>query len=359
MTDIDFKLDIGNEPQQPAGQALVKSSGDANGDRDLLNQILGQAQAAQAIQQISRTLGVSKLAYVKETKLYKALKGTKKPNGSDFFKGTWDEFCSLQGISVDKADHDIANLNAFGEEALESMSRIGIGYRDMQQYRKLPGDERAALIEVAKSGDKDQLLDLAESLIVKHAKEKAELAAEGEQLRASIENHETEYQKLHDKHETLDRNYQRLTKAKQPGEGIYNARTVEVRHEASALEYASRINVDALDVIYGEVINDHETTVQERELQLHAIAIAAGGLLARAELLYVRIKDDLGDLLPIKANADYILKDDEKARLQDSVTMIDINFTRAQKKRDIERSAERPGPGRKKGSTNKKGGEDV
>jgi hypothetical protein len=178
-------------------------------------------------------------------------------------------------------------------------------------------------------------------------------------LRDTIRQQEAEYKILRQQHETLRREHNNLTKAKQPGEGIYNARTVEVRHEAAALEYASRVNVDALDVIYGEVINDSETSHQERELQLHAIAIAAGGLLARAELLYARIKDDLGDLLPIKTNANYLLRDDEKARLQDSVTMIDINFTRAKNKRDIERSAERPGPGRKKGSSNKKGGEDV
>ncbi len=33
---------------------------------------------------------------------------------------------------------DIANLRTFGEEALESMSRMGIGYRELRQWRKLP-----------------------------------------------------------------------------------------------------------------------------------------------------------------------------------------------------------------------------
>ncbi|WP_255306833.1 hypothetical protein [Gilliamella sp. GillExp13] len=35
-----------------------------------------------------------------------------------------------------KVDDDIANLRILGEEALESMSRMGIGYRELYQYHK-------------------------------------------------------------------------------------------------------------------------------------------------------------------------------------------------------------------------------
>lgn len=85
-------------------------------ERDLVNQLLGQAQMAGAFEEFSRTVRTSKLAYVKENKLYRAIAGKKSPNGSEF-SGTWDEFCSLLGISVDKANMDIANLRTFGEEA--------------------------------------------------------------------------------------------------------------------------------------------------------------------------------------------------------------------------------------------------
>lgn len=141
--------------------------------RDLVNQLLGQAQAADAIRQISQTIGVSKLAYVKETKLYRSLKGMPTPNRfGELLTGTWEEFCGLLGISDEKANQDIANLRAFGEGALDAMTRMGIGYRELRQYRQLPADERVALIEAAKEGDKDALLDLAETLIAKHTKEK-------------------------------------------------------------------------------------------------------------------------------------------------------------------------------------------
>ena len=91
--------------------------------RDLVNQLLGQAQAFQAAGNLLQTFGVSKLALVKENKLYQQLSGMKTPNGLEL-KGTWVEFCQLLGMSDEKANQDIANLHAFGEEALEQMQRI-------------------------------------------------------------------------------------------------------------------------------------------------------------------------------------------------------------------------------------------
>lgn len=154
--------------------------------RDLVNQLLGQAQAFQAAGNLLRTFGVSKLALVKENKLYQQLSGMKAPNGSEL-KGTWVEFCGLLGISDDKANEDINNLNAFGEDALEQMQRIGIGYRELRQYRKLPEDQKQALIEVAKAGDKEGFVELAEEIIAKHAKEKEALAAQVQEAQATLE----------------------------------------------------------------------------------------------------------------------------------------------------------------------------
>ena len=50
------------------------------------------------------------------------------------------------------------------------MSRMGIGYREMRQYRKLPEDQKLALVEAAKAGDKESFVDLAEEIIARHAK---------------------------------------------------------------------------------------------------------------------------------------------------------------------------------------------
>ncbi|MDD4930491.1 MAG: hypothetical protein PHP85_14640 [Gallionella sp.] len=165
--------------------AAINLSAQYRAERDLVNQLLGQAQAFRAAGDLLQTFGVSKLAFVKEHKLYQQLAGMRTPNGLEL-AGTWVDFCGLLGISDEKANTDIANLKAFGEEALESMSRMGIGYRDLRQFRRLNQDERVALIEAAKAGDKDELLDLAETLISKHAKEKEALEKEKEAISKAL-----------------------------------------------------------------------------------------------------------------------------------------------------------------------------
>ncbi|EDQ6553163.1 hypothetical protein S675_001268 [Salmonella enterica subsp. enterica] len=189
------KNTIDVEPMTPAipGQdfehpypELSQEETQAQEERDLLNQLLGQAQMADAISKFSRTVRLSKLAHVRENRLYKGLRGKKMPNGSAL-SGTWEEFCSLLGYSKDKVDLDIQNLRTFGEEALESMSRMGIGYRELRQFRKLPEDSKTALIEVAKEGDKESLLDLAEELIARQNDEKEQLAKQLADTEADLE----------------------------------------------------------------------------------------------------------------------------------------------------------------------------
>lgn len=179
-------------PEDAATEIALTSAVSAyTDDRDLVNQLLGQVQATESLRKISQTIGVSKLAFVKENKLYRALAGKRGPNGLEF-SGTWEEFCGLLGMSDEKANNDIANLRAFGEDALESMSQMGIGYRDMRAFRRLPEDSRTALIEAAQTGDKDTLLDLAEELIAKQQAEKATLQKAQQEAEARAEKLETE-----------------------------------------------------------------------------------------------------------------------------------------------------------------------
>ncbi|AAQ59828.1 hypothetical protein [Chromobacterium violaceum] len=181
-------------------------------ERDLVNQLLGQAQMAEAFGKFSQTVWSSKLAYVKENKLYRALAGKKNPNGLEL-QGTWQEFCGLLGVSDEKANQDIANLRAFGEEALESMSRMGIGYRELRQFRKLPEDQKTALIEVAKAGDKESFVELAEEIIAKHAKEKEALAARVEEAEANLE---ARSRVLQDKTSKIDQLTEEVAKLSNP-----------------------------------------------------------------------------------------------------------------------------------------------
>lgn len=173
----ESELDTGRlQEAQEAAEQLGSLQANYSQGRDILNQLLGQAQAFQAAGNLLQTFGIQKLAIVKENKLYQQLAGTVAPNGLAL-KGTWQEFCGLLGMSDEKANQDIANLQAFGEDALEQMQRAGIGYRDLRKFRRMGEDEKTLLIEAAKSGDKDSLVEFAETLISKHTKEKEALEA--------------------------------------------------------------------------------------------------------------------------------------------------------------------------------------
>ncbi|HFF8580236.1 TPA: hypothetical protein ACGEYZ_004454 [Klebsiella pneumoniae] len=210
--------DVTLNPELEATQNLMATvSGQMNDERDLLNQLLGQAQMADAFAQFSLTVSTSKMAYVKENKLYRALSGRKTADGQQF-SGTWDEFCSLLGRSRQQIDEDILNLRTLGEEALESMSRMGIGYRELRQFRRLPEDQKSALIEVAKEGDKAALLDLAEEMIAKHAREKEELKTDLEISRQMLAEKKEELGTMRNEKEELKSRLVRRTTTETPDE---------------------------------------------------------------------------------------------------------------------------------------------
>lgn len=210
-------------------------------ERDMVNQLLGQTQMAGAFEEFSRTVRTSKLAFVKENKLYRAIAGRKNPHGAEVMTGSWEEFCALLGRSVDQVDRDIANLRAFGEEALDSMSRMGIGYREMRQYRRLPEDQQMALIEVAKTGDKEAFVDLAEEIIAKHAKEKEELTQRLDETNAD---YEAQSEVMAKKTSELDKTKQELEKTRKRLQSMpANEVAKELRQEVAAVAYEAEANI--------------------------------------------------------------------------------------------------------------------
>ena len=78
--DDNFDPQRLEEAGEAAKQLAALQQGYGQG-RDLVNQLLGQAQAFQAAGNLLQTFGVSKLAIVKENKLYQQLSGSKTPNG--------------------------------------------------------------------------------------------------------------------------------------------------------------------------------------------------------------------------------------------------------------------------------------
>jgi hypothetical protein len=277
---------------------LVGSSNLAG--RDLVNQIVGQAQALQASSELLRTGAVSKHAMVKENKLYQQLAGVLNPHGAEL-KGTWEEYCSLLGRSVDMVDRDIANLQAFGEEALDAMIRAGIGYRDLKQFRRLPADQQSALIEAAKSGDKESFVDFAETLIAKHQREKEAASRSIDTLTDKVAMVQG---KLNDQVEIN----QGLTKKRLKSDLRSDTQLVrdECLHQQALCDYGAQ----ALLKQWNDVL-DEDPSAPEHRLRREQVVIAARSAAAATAKVLHQIHESAGEDLPERVTTAHMLTPDE------------------------------------------------
>ncbi|EJO5054229.1 hypothetical protein [Pseudomonas aeruginosa] len=287
---IDHMPEINQEAFQEDVNAVGILGAIAQGmheERDLVNQILGQVQMARSIARFADVVSLSKLAHIKETKLYRALQGKKgfDPDGNEIADvGTWDGFCQALGLSRSKVDEDLTNLNAFGEEALNQLSAIGAGYRELRQWRKLPEDARSALIEAAKQGNKDAVEYLAEELIATHTKEKAALEKQVEDLRAD---NEALGERMARKSRELDETVHELEKTKRRIQTMKaDEAEKELRQEATAIAFEAEADISGKLREAFSVMLDHaeKTGTDPRTFQ--------AGLVRHLEKLLLQIREE-------------------------------------------------------------------
>lgn len=209
-------------PELENAQNLISTIGrEMHDERDLVNQLLGQVQMARSFAKFADVVSLSKLKHIKENKIYHALKGKKGVDldGNEIADvGTWDGFCQALGLSRSKIDEDLTNLSAFGEDALKQLSAVGAGYRELRQFRRLPEDQKSALIEVARDGDKTALLELAEEMIAKHTKEKEDLKTDLEISRQTVAEKKDIINALEDEKEDLRTRLTRRSAKETPDE---------------------------------------------------------------------------------------------------------------------------------------------
>lgn len=240
-------------------------------ERDLMNQLIGQVQMASALSKFADVVGLTKLKHIKESKLYRALAGkTGVDRDGDQIPdvGTWDGFCRAIGTSANKVDEDLLNLRVFGEEAMDSLTRVGAGYRELRQLRKLPEDQQAALIEVAKLGDKDSFVELAEEIITRHAKEKESIAKENSDLKADYEAQEKIIQ---DKNKKIDAQEKLLHKL-QNRSGDWHPRAFEICMENTRIGAGVLEAMDKLDDMRDAILNE-DFGEGDREAAIEAMAV--------------------------------------------------------------------------------------
>jgi len=175
-----------------AGQDVVEHLAAVTRDdhleaRDVMNRMMGHVEMARAFTEFANVSSISKLAEIKKSKMYQSLKGSKAYDRDGNLIAnisTWQGFCQALGMSHQKVDEDIRNLNAFGEEALERLNQLGVGYRNMRRLRQIPEEDRIAVVDGEKidTGDKEAIVALIEDMVAKQSRDKKELTEKIEKL---------------------------------------------------------------------------------------------------------------------------------------------------------------------------------
>ena len=162
----------------------VQSPTEIAAERDTANQLLGRIQFARSLTELLTVSSLMDMQRIKESKGYKHL--TSEKDGKMLTVSTWDEYCQLLGTSSKTIDENLRNLREFGANALESMQRAGLGYRQLRQLRQLSEDDRNAIVAEVEAdvGDKDAIVELIDNLSAKHAEDRAAKNAEIKKLKA-------------------------------------------------------------------------------------------------------------------------------------------------------------------------------
>lgn len=342
------EIDIFDPQPEPVHDLIPSDAADA---RDIINQRIGRASVIRMAIKLFTVADLIDLQRIKDSKQYKGFEHVDE-DGNRQRITTWDEYCRLvEGRSRESIDLDLQNFDQLGPELFDAMRNIGIGPGTMRQFRRIPDDQRAALIDVAKSGDKDDVLELAEELLAKEQAAKEELAADNSALEKRANVLERELEKTAGEYRRFKEGLKR-----QVGKAVFADRTGMVREEAMAYQLEGQLAVDSLAKLFDEVIREPMQGDPEWRARMEIVWIQAKALYARARLLMeTMVEAGAMDDIPLGA---HMLTADEAAVWLSDAELIYREHEAQRQRRELAREVAKPrGPGRPKGSSSKKGDE--
>jgi hypothetical protein len=116
---IEMRAKIQNEILEERAEMIAECS-----------KAIGRVQSANMFQKFATVSTLVWLKEVKDTKVYRDVPGI----------GTWEKFCDSVGMSRQKVDEDILNLETFGEDFMTTCRGLHVGYRELRQLRQLTND---------------------------------------------------------------------------------------------------------------------------------------------------------------------------------------------------------------------------
>lgn len=153
---------------------------------NLAGQFIGRRQMGAAISKLITVNQLLEIQKIQESKSYKGLAIEVEPT-KWLTVNTFAQFCQhVIGKPLSSVKLDLYNLAALGSDFVESMQSIGIGPGTMRSLRQIPPEERGELEAAAKQASREEFIELAETLIEKHSKEKASLTKRAEEAETQL-----------------------------------------------------------------------------------------------------------------------------------------------------------------------------
>lgn len=267
-------------------------------DKAQAYELVGMVKAFGFAKKLVTVTEIKILQEIKEAKKYKDLELVT-PNGETVTVTTFSQFCECLGMSYEKVNQDLQNLNVLGEDFLETSQRLGLGYREMRKLRQLPEDARAEIVEAdySETTDKEDLIEKIEDLTAKHAKEKESLTKQLESVKA---NYDAQAKVIANKDERLNKLDKELAKKTL----LIETQTPDQRG-GMLREEATQISYKAEAILRGQVFQAFEALQAHQEEHGIDHRQFMSGVLAEYQLILSELKERFnlddeptGDALP-------------------------------------------------------------
>ncbi|MDO9878976.1 hypothetical protein Q7449_00590 [Glaesserella parasuis] len=250
-------------------------------------EIMGTLKAFNFVQKLLTVGSLKKLQEIKESKKYKGVTVVT-DDGNLLTVGNFADFCKACGLSDKKVYEDLQNLNAFGDEFMETSQRLGLGYREMRKLRQLPEEARAEIIDADYSDatDKEELIEKIEDLTAKHVREKDALT---KQLETAKGNYEAQSKVMANKDRKINELSEELAKKKHNIETrTPDKKGGDLRKETSQIAYGAEA------ILRGQVGTAFDALLAHSEESGIDHTQFMSGVVAEIELILIELKDTYG-----------------------------------------------------------------
>lgn len=148
---------------------------------------IGRMQVHDFAQKLHRVACAKEFERVRDSREYKYLP-YKDADGNLRRCADLEEFCEVFfGRSYRAVAEDAQNLNLLGEELYERATVLGLTSRNFREIRALPQDDQALVKEALAAKNREVVLEILETAIAKHQKEKRVLEKEIKALQGDLE----------------------------------------------------------------------------------------------------------------------------------------------------------------------------